>query len=116
MAYDQYLAERIRNVFHEKGIPFEEKKMMGGVCYLVNDKMCAGITDNKLMARIDPEIHEDALVKKGCRDMDFTRRTMKGFVYVDPEGIDMESDLNYWIQLALDYNPKAKSSKGKKKN
>lgn len=116
MAYDLYLAERIRNVFLKKGILFEEKKMMGGVCYLVNDKMCAGITNNRLMARIDPEIHEDTLSKKGCREMDFTGRTMKGFVYVEPEGIDMESDLNYWIQLALDYNPKAKSSKKKKKN
>jgi TfoX/Sxy family transcriptional regulator of competence genes len=114
MAYDEYLAERIRNVFLQKGILFEEKKMMGGVCYLVNDKMCTGIINNRLMARIDPEIYEDALSKKGCREMDFTGRTMKGYIYVETEGIDLESDLSYWIQLALDYNPKAKSSKSKK--
>jgi TfoX/Sxy family transcriptional regulator of competence genes len=114
MAYDEYLAERIRNVFLQKGILFEEKKMMGGVCYLVNDKMCAGIISNRLMARIDPEVFEDALSRKGCREMDFTGRTMKGYVYVEPEGIDLESDLDSWIQLALDYNPKAKSSKKKR--
>ena len=115
MAYDEYLAERIRNVFRQKSARFEEKKMMGGVCYLVNDKMCAGIIHNRLMARIDPENFKDALSKKGCREMDLTGKTMKGFIYVEPEGIDLESDLNYWIQLALDYNPKAKSSKSKKK-
>ena len=115
MAYDLYLAERIRNVFHQKGVLFEEKKMMGGVCYLVNDKMCAGIISNRLMARIDPDDFEAALSKKGCREMDFTGKTMKGYIYVEPEGIDLESDLNDWIQLALDYNPKAKSSKSKKK-
>ena len=115
MAYDEYLSERIRNAFHKKGILFEEKKMMGGICYLVCDKMCAGIIQNRLMARIDPEIYEHALARKGCRKMDFTGRTMKGFIFVEPEGIDLESDLEYWIQLALDYNPKAKSSKSTKK-
>ena len=114
MAYDNYLAERIRKAFNEKGIQPEEKKMMGGICYMVNDKMCAGVIDDKLMARLDPDIYEEAMKRKGCRPMDFTGRPMKGFVYVDPEGIDMEDELAEWIQLCLDYNPKAKSSKKKK--
>ena len=113
MAYDEYLAERIRNAFKEKGIATEEKKMMGGICYMVNDKMCAGVIDDKLMARLDPDIYEEALKKKGCRPMDFTGRPMKGFVYVDSEGIDMDDELAEWIQYCLDYNPKAKSSKRK---
>lgn len=113
MAYDEHLAERIRRTFQEKGIRAEEKKMMGGICYLVNDKMCAGVIKNKLMARLDPDVYEEALKKPGCSVMDFTRRPMKGFVYVDPEGTDMDSDLAGWIQLCLDYNPKAKSSKKK---
>lgn len=114
MAYDLHLAERIEQIFKERKVKFEEKKMMGGLCYMVNDKMCCGIVDDKLMARIDPDIYEKALKKKGCRAMDFTGRPMKGFVYVEPKGIDLDKDLEYWIGLALDYNPKAKSSKKKK--
>lgn len=114
MAYDNFLAERIKRTFEEKGFQPEEKKMMGGICYMVNDKMCAGVIENKLMARLDPDIYEDALNRKGCRAMDFTGRPMKGFVYVEAEGIDLDVDLEKWIQLCLDYNPKANSSKKKK--
>ena len=114
MPYDEFLAERIRRVFQEKGIQFTEKKMMGGICYLVDDKMCAGVTNNNLMARIGPEAYEEGLAKNGAKPMDFTGRPMKGFVFVEPEGIDMGGDLADWIQMCLDYNPKAKSSKKKK--
>ncbi|TNF48565.1 MAG: TfoX family protein [Bacteroidetes bacterium] len=113
MAYDEYLAERIKVILKEKHVVFEEKKMMGGLCYMVDDKMCLGIVKNNLMARIDPEIYQEALQKKGCKEMDFTGRAMKGYVFVEPEGVDMEDDLNEWVQLCLDFNPKAKSSKKK---
>lgn len=113
MAYDEFLADRIRKAFSEFNTIFEEKKMMGGVCYLVDGKMCAGIVKNKLMARIDPAIQEQALSQKGCREMDFTGKPMKGFVFVDPEGIDTDSALEYWIRLCLEYNPSAKSGKKK---
>ena len=66
------------------------------------------------MARIDPEIYEESLTRKGVREMDFTRKPMKGWIYVSPEGIDTDDELAEWIQLALDYNPKAKSSKKRK--
>ncbi len=115
MAYDEFLAGRIRRALEEHGIFYEEKKMMGGVCYLVNGKMCLGITKDKLMARIDPEKYDEALSKKGGREMDFTGRPMKGFVFVEPEGFDLETDLDYWVRLALEFNPKAKLSKKKKK-
>jgi TfoX/Sxy family transcriptional regulator of competence genes len=115
MAYDEYLADRIRSVLNEKRISFLDKKMMGGLTFMVEDKMCVGILKNELMARIDPEIYQEALAKKGCREMDFTGRPMKGFVLIAPEGIDMDEDLECWIQLALDYNPKAKSSKSSRK-
>ncbi len=114
MAYNEFLADRITQVLNEKKVPFEEKKMMGGVCYMVNDKMCVGIVKDNLMARIDPDIYEEALRKEGCRDMDFTKRPMKGFVYVEPFVTDMDDQLEYWIDLALEFNPKAKSSKIKK--
>ena len=115
MAYDEYLAERIAKVFHDRHIPFEAKKMMGGICYLVDDKMCAGIIKNKLMARIDPEQTEVALKRKGCTLMDFTGKTMKGFLFIEPEGIDMDKDLESWIDLCLEFNPRAASKKKKPK-
>ena len=115
MAYDELLEERIQKVLKEKNIPFYQKKMMGGLTFMVDDKMCIGIVRDTLMARIDPDRYEEALKKKGCREMDFTGRPMKGFIFVEPVGIDMDEDLEYWIQLALDYNPKAKKSEKRKK-
>ena len=85
--------------------------MMGGVCYLVDDKMCVGVVKDSLMARIDPEVSEKAKERPGCRDMDFTKKTMKGFVFIDPEGTDFDRDLEYWIDLAMEFNPRAKRSK-----
>jgi TfoX/Sxy family transcriptional regulator of competence genes len=113
MAYDIHLAERIKAVLREKRVSFDEKKMMGGLCFLVKDKMCVGIVKDSLMARIDPDIYEMALKENGCREMDFTGRPMKGYVFVDPEGIDMDSDLEHWIGRCLDFNPKAKASRKK---
>jgi TfoX/Sxy family transcriptional regulator of competence genes len=113
MAYDEHLAERISGSLKEKHVSFEAKNMMGGLCYLINGKMAVGIVKNSLMARIDPELYEKALSKKGCRPMDFTGKPMKGYVFVDPAGVDMDKDLEYWIELSLDFNPRAKASKKK---
>ncbi len=113
MAFDELLADRIRNVLREKHVTFEERKMMGGLCYLVDDKMCVGIVKNELMARIDPEMQEKALTENGCREMDFTGRPMKGFVFVDPGGMDLDDELEHWVNLCLEFNPRAKSSKKK---
>jgi hypothetical protein len=122
MAYDEFQADRIRKVFHDKKIPFIEKKMIGGLCFMVDDKMCLGTHIDKksghslLMARIGELSYHEAIKRPGCHPMDFTGRPMRGYVFVDPEGIDMDEDLEYWVQLALDFNPLAKSSKRKKKS
>ena len=119
MAYDEYLADRIRKIFKEKHTSFIEKQMMGGLCFMVDDKMCCGIHYDKkrktdlLMARIGPDAYPNALKKLGCEPMDFTGRPMKGFVFVKPERFDEDKDLEMWIQLTLDFNPFAKSSKKK---
>ncbi len=116
MAYDEHLAERISRVLQDKKVPnIKEKKMMGGLTFMVNEKMCVGIVKNELMVRINPEQHDEALSRRGCRTMDFTNKPMKGFVFISPEGIDLDVDLEAWIQIALDYNATAKSSKKKKK-
>ncbi|AYB34906.1 TfoX/Sxy family protein [Chryseolinea soli] len=116
MAYDEHLADRIRQIFKEKKVRFEDKKMMGGLCFMVNEKMCVGVVQNELMARIDPAIYEVVLKKKYSREMDFTGRPMKGFVFISPKGIDADKDLEYWVGLCLEYNPKANSSKKRLKD
>ncbi len=113
MAYSEQLAERVRDAL--KRTPrVEEKKMMGGLTFMVNGKMCVGVLKDDLMVRIDPMMHEIALRKKGCREMDFTGRPMKGFVFVNPKGTGGKKDLQYWLELALDFNKKAKASKKRK--
>ena len=115
MAYDEHLAERIQKVLDDKKVRYSGKKMFGGIAFMVDDKMCVGIIQNNLMARIGPEKYEAALEKDGCIEMDFAKRPMKGYVYVEPHAIDLDTDIEYWVQLCLDYNPLAKSSKKKKK-
>lgn len=110
MAYDIYLSERIQRILHEKHIVFEEKKMMGGLCFMVDQKMCVGVVKDELMVRIDPDIQQELLKKRESREMDFTGKPMKGYVFVSPVGIDKKDDLQFWLQKALDFNPKAKAS------
>lgn len=114
MAFDTYLAERINRHLKEINLKYFEKKMFGGLCFMVDNKMCFGIIKNELMIRIDPEKQDYYLKKKGCRPMDFTHRPMSGFLYINPDGIDKDKDLFYWIKQALAFNPKAKASKKKK--
>ena len=113
MAYDETLADRIREFLVE--LPqVEEKQMMGGLAFMVNNKMCVGVIKYEMMARIDPDIYEEALEKHGCRPMDFTGKTMKGWVFISPEGIERTTELEYWVNLAIDFNNKAKASVKKK--
>lgn len=113
MPYDQHLLERVETVFREKKVKSVQKNMIGGLCFMVNDKMVVGVTNDSLMVRIDPELYPVALKKKGCRHMDFNGRTLKGFLLVESQGIRSDKDLIYWIELSLDFNPKAKATKKK---
>jgi TfoX/Sxy family transcriptional regulator of competence genes len=113
MAFDQQLATRVRQGFTRAHILFEEKRMMGGLCFLVDGKMCVGVEKNRLMARIDPAAYDGALNRKGCVPMDFTGRPMRGFVFVNPEGLQGDADLAAWLDLAVEFNPRAKASKKK---
>jgi TfoX/Sxy family transcriptional regulator of competence genes len=114
MAFDEFLSDRIRIGLKEKKISFTEKRMMGGMAFMVDDKMCVGVIKNNMIARIDPDKYEESITRPGCRPMDFTGKPMRGWIYLDPKAIDMDDDLNEWVQLALDYNPRAKTSKKKK--
>ncbi len=114
MAYSEQLADRIRKRF-EMLSPVEEKKMMGGLTFMYNDKMCVGVIKDELMCRINPEFHETAIKKNGCRTMDFTNRPMKGYVLISEEGMRSDTDFDYWIDLSVEFNKIAKSSKRKNK-
>lgn len=111
MPYDTSLADRITDLLTARRLRFTTKAMMGGLCFMVNDKMCLGVTQARLMVRLDPAVEAESLKRPGCRPMDFTGRPMKGYVFVDPEGYDSEQDLRHWVELALAFNPKAKASK-----
>jgi len=121
MAYDQFTADRIKGFFDQAKVTYYTKNMMGGLVFMVDNKMCCGIHYSKkketdlLMARVGEAAMETAQQYKGYLPMDFTGRPMKGYVFVTPEGYDLESDLAYWLQLCLDFNPLAKASPKRKK-
>ncbi len=111
MAYDEKLAVRVRELFQKRTVAFEEKRMMGGLCFLVDGKMCVGVENERLMVRLDPDVYDTVLKRKGCAPMDFTGRPMRGFVFVNLEGCSSARELASWLDLALEFNPKAKSSR-----
>ena len=110
MTYGENLANRVRKLL-PSDLKVEEKKMMGALTFMVNGKMCVCVLKDDLMARVDPEVYEDALARKGCRVMDYTGRPMKGFVFVGPEGTRSGKSLSSWIALALEFNKRAVPSK-----
>lgn len=113
MAYSETLANRTREaLLHIDNV--EEKAMMGGLTFMVNDKMCIGIIKDELMCRIDSSLHESCIEQVGCRTMDFTKRPMKGYIMIDDSGMKTKKDFDYWINLALQFNKNAKQHKKKK--
>lgn len=114
MAYNEKLADRIREMISLAHKKIEEKKMFGGLCFMVNDKMCVGVEQERLMVRLDPAKYDEVMEKEGCKPMDFTGKVMKGFVFVDIDVLTTKKKLAYWVDLALEYNKIAKASKKKK--
>ena len=114
MAYNEKLADRTREIISRTHKNVEEKKMFGGLCFMVNDKMCVGVEKERLMVRLDPDKYDEVLEKEGCTPMDFSGKVMKGFVFVSADVLTTKKKLEYWIKLALEYNTIAKPSKKKK--
>ena len=111
MPYNETLAERVRKLLQGKG-EISEKKMFGGLCFLLRGKMCCGILKDDLVARVDPK-ESDSFLKKGLvRPMDFTGRPMKGFLYVSPKALEGRSQLEPWVKRCLVF---AESLPAKKK-
>ena len=108
--YDEYLADRISQILEHKHIEFSARKMFGGIAFMVNDKMTVGVVSEKktkqptLMVRVGKDRYEEALSQPHARAMDFTGKPMKGFVFVGPDGFDLEDDLENWVDRALRFN------------
>jgi TfoX/Sxy family transcriptional regulator of competence genes len=102
MSFDETLAERLRPLF-EGDYKVTEKKMFGGLAFMVNGNMCCGIVGKNLVVRTGPDTFDHALKRRHARPMDFTGRPMKGFVYIAPAGYRSERDLKSWTQLGLDF-------------
>lgn len=114
MPYNEKLADRCREMISLTHKKVEEKRMFGGLCFMVNGKMCMGVESERLMLRIGPARYDEAMEKEGCRPMDFTGKVMKGYVFVDVAALNNQKKLQYWIDMALEFNKEAKPSKKKK--
>jgi hypothetical protein len=102
VAYDEALADRIREVLG--GHPgIGERKMFGGLAFLLDGNMSVGIIGEELMVRVGPDAWADALAQPHAREMDFTGKSMKGFVYVGPDGVAEDEDLARWVDRGLDF-------------
>jgi hypothetical protein len=98
MAYDKGVAARLREVFADTtGIV--EKKMFGGIAFMHYGNMCCGIVNDVLMARVGPDAYTDAIRRRHVREMDFTGKSLRGFVYVDPDGFAEDEQLREWVAI-----------------
>ena len=102
MSYDEGVAERIRDIFMGRD-DIIEKKMFGGIAFMLRCHMCCGVVNDTLMARVGPAQYQTALKKKHAREMDFTGKPMKGFIYVDPVGFETDKQLNEWVSLCVQF-------------
>lgn len=114
MPYSEKLADRIRIALLDKGVPrVEEKKMFRGVTFMVDDKMCISVGEDRIMCRVDPELHDQLLEEKPCRTMVMKGREYKGYILVNEEDVARNADLDFWIRQCLEFNGRAKASKKK---
>jgi len=100
MPFNEGLAERVRCVL-QRETRYVEKKMFGGLAFMVNGHMCCGVLKSELVVRVGAEGNADALAQPHARAMDFTGRAMKGLVYVGAEGTVSDDDLDSWIERGL---------------
>lgn len=101
MAYNEKLAERIRSQLD--GIPFVEKKMFGGVGFLIGGNMACGVNKDDLIVRVDPEKHGTLLKKAHAKPFDLTGKPMKGWLVVEAEGCKTEKQLSTWVKEGVEF-------------
>lgn len=114
MAYDETVAARLRDIFNDRD-DVVEKKMFGGIAFMMRGNMCCGVVRDELMARVGADQHDEALARPHARVMDFTGKPMKGFIYVAPEGFATKKDLQGWVKMCERYVNSLPEKKPKKK-
>ena len=108
MPFSEHQADRIRTRLHH--LPVIEKKMMGGLIFMVNGAMCIGIdvdratNSDRLMVRVGKLNYEPLLSLPGSRIMDFTGTVLRGFLFIDADAFDLDDDLDFWVTKALEFN------------
>ena len=102
MAYDEGVAERLREAYTDTR-DVAEKRMFGGIAFMVGGHMSCGVVNDTLMVRVGPDQHANALARPHAREMDFTGKSLTGFVYVDPAGFESDEALASWVQLSVDF-------------
>ena len=113
MPPDETLVNRVRTAIG-KSRRVEEKKMFGGIAFMVEGKMCVTVGNGRIMCRIDPAIHDAALERKGCTAVVMKGREYRGYVHIDADTLSTKADLDHWVKLALDFNSRAKASTRKR--
>lgn len=112
MAYDIQLADRIREYLIKfPQLKIHEKKMFSGIVFMVNGKMCVNVSGENLMCRFDPALQQEVAERQGYHPMIMKGKELNGYCYVDPSGYRSRKDFEYWVDLCLDYNERAKVSK-----
>jgi TfoX/Sxy family transcriptional regulator of competence genes len=102
VAYSEEIAERVRELLAgEDG--YDEKKMFGGLCFLQHGNMVAGVVGDELMVRVGKDGHDEAVAQPHAREMDFTGRSMRGIVQVEPAGFAGDDELAAWVARGLDF-------------
>ena len=102
MSYDDKTADRVRKILSPR-LDVVEKKMFVGLCFMVNGRMCCGLTNAAFMVRVGPDRYEEALAQPHARPMDFTGRPLAGMVYVEPAGYKTDVALAKWVQTGVDF-------------
>ena len=102
MAYDEALAERVLDLLVDQQA-LTERRMFGGVAFMLRGNMGVGVTGDDLMVRVGPDAYEQTLAHPDAREMDFTGRPMRGFVFVQSEGLAKDDELEAWVRRGVDF-------------
>ena len=103
MAYDIVLAQRIRDYFKTNQIAFKEKNMFGGLCFMVNNKLCVGVDKNRLIARVGKRYYQQALTFPYCIEFDIRKKPINGYVLITEKGISNHKELSFWVEKCCDF-------------
>jgi TfoX/Sxy family transcriptional regulator of competence genes len=115
MAYNEELALRVSSILIQKNVDFIEKKMFGGLAFMINDKMCVGILKDELILRVMVEFSESLSEENYVRPMNFSRKIIKDMFFIEPEGFTTDVNLIKWIDYGLDFAERGVLKSKKKK-